>query len=111
MSKTSCETSSEFLTCVCGHLEHHAYIEISTWKKDNIPLDCDCAIYIHLAPMSFFSRLWHALKYVFQFGKQAGSYDEIIINRSQAVRIKEFMEKYINFYDELESRKNSNDKS
>lgn len=95
MTAQKFEEISEFLPCECACLEHHAHIGLTWWSRDNVAQGCQCTINIHLAPQSFWKRLVYAFKYLFQITTPSGSYDEVIINKNRAEKIKKLIEKYL----------------
>ena len=97
MANVEYEVTSEFLPCVCGCLEHHAYLELTWWKRNGIIEDCDCSLSLHIAPQPFWSRLKNAFKYIFQSCKKSGSYDEVIIDENRAAKFKILIDKYIEY--------------
>lgn len=63
--------------CQCHSTEHHAML---SWDDE------DRLVYltVHLAPLRFWRRLWHAVKYVFGKASRYGAYEELVLTHEDA---------------------------
>lgn len=80
----------EFVLCSCNHADHLLIINYNE-EKDY----ADCSIEIHLSPLPFFQRLIRAFKYVFGYRSRYGDYEEMVIDRERALKIKNFLDNAI----------------
>jgi len=74
----------EFVICSCNHSDH---LIILNYDGNY------CSIEVHLSPLPFFKRLINGIKYIFGFRSRYGDFDEIMIDREKATKIKEFFDK------------------
>ena len=81
---------SEHFLCSCKHPEHQLLLSYHDFPEPD-----DLYISMHLAKQNFFKRIWTAIKYV--FGKQSdyGAFDEIILSKKDAVRMRDALIKYV----------------
>ena len=74
------------IVCKCGLREH----QFSMLYED----DC-LAFVVHLSSRGFFRRVWKAIKYVFGYRSKYGDWDEILVSRTEAERIRGFIGEYL----------------
>lgn len=73
--------------CECESPEHMITL-------DDFGDDCIYMSY-HLAPLSFFERLKHAIKYVFGYRSQYGDFGEMLISTEAAKEIREYLRDFL----------------
>jgi len=78
----------EFVICSCNHIDHLLILNLNDENEKYV----DCTIEIHLSPLPIFQRLMRAIKYVFGFRSRYGDFDEIVIDRSRALQIRNFFD-------------------
>lgn len=78
----------ETLICQCDSIEHQIYF---TWIEDE---DSDGEVYmeIHLAPITFWKRLKHGIKYIFGHRCIYGDFDEVILRKEDAHKLERIIE-------------------
>ena len=76
----------EIFVCECHSLEH----QFAIWYDDEIK---ELYIEPHLTSKSFFYRIKYAFKYIFGYKCRFGAFDEIIINRNDADKLIEYLNK------------------
>lgn len=80
----------EFLLCLCGHSDHMIILNFEE-TGDYV----ECSMEIHLSPLPFYKRLWRAIKYVCGYRSRYGDFDELIIDRESAVKLRNYFDKAI----------------
>src|SRR5271169_3680025 len=81
----------EFFVCSCMSPEHTI-----RWTRD--PEDNQVYIYVYLAPLTFWRRLWTGLKYICGYQCRYGAFDEFILDNSDAIRLEEMAGKVKHIY-------------
>ena len=82
------EEKTHIIICHCGDCEHQTILQ---YYPDDDGLDV-LTLNTHLKGWEgFFRRLWHGLRYAFGYKSRYGAWDEIIIDKDEAVRIHEFL--------------------
>ena len=67
----------KLIRCACFSVEHQMIIDYD--EEDNLAY-----VEIHLKPLPFFERVWHAIKYVFGHRSRYGDFDEMILDSKYA---------------------------
>ncbi len=69
-----------FLVCECGDVSHQLEIQ----KMDS----GDMILTVHLAPLTFWKRVWNGIKYIFGHRSRYGDFEEFILGywHSQALQ-------------------------
>lgn len=50
---------------------------------------------VHLNKPSFFTRLWDGIRYIFGYQCKWGAFDEILLEKPQVEKLREFCDKYL----------------
>ena len=83
----------ELYVCDCGDVSHQFII---SWYPDDEDWNDLLYFQVHLNQSNgFWKRLWDAIKYVFGFKCRFGAFDEILVNKHDAKRLKNSLEKFI----------------
>lgn len=83
----------ELYVCDCGDVSHQFIV---SWYPDDEDWNDLLYFQVHLNQSNgFWRRLWDAIKYVFGFKCRFGSFDEILVNKYDAKRLKNSLEKFI----------------
>lgn len=69
-------TITQILICQCHSYDHMIHIFYDKDEQD--PSMSDVAISVHLRPLRWYERIWHAIKYVFGFRSRYGDFDEFL---------------------------------
>ena len=77
---------SKFIVCECFSLEH--LVCLSYFEGDD-----EAYIHIHLAQETFWTRVWHALKYIFGYRCRYGDFDEFLIGPKNVTQFKQFFDR------------------
>ena len=94
------EPITEYFECDCHSHEHTLRLSIVYDKE--VP---DCEIYAHIFLNTYdniLKRIWTAIKYIFGYKCRYGHWDEWIISRDDAKRLRDFCDKMIEFKDKYE---------
>lgn len=81
---------NELLICACRNTEHQ--VIFSYFDDELVP---EVYMSVHLTKKPFWSRVKHALKYVFGYQSKYGAFDEFILDFRDAHKIKKVYE-YLN---------------
>lgn len=88
----STSNTKEYIICSCGHIDH-MFVLMKDKSDDNY---VDLALTVHLCPVPFFQRIKKAFSYIFGKRSRYGDFDEVIINRENALKIQDFLSQVIN---------------
>lgn len=78
--------------CECGSPEHQ-FIFTYDPEDDSFPF----TLSPHLTTYhNVFMRLWYALKYVFGYKSKFGAFDEVIVSKEDATKLRNVLNEYIN---------------
>ena len=83
----------QLFVCDCGDVSHQFIV---SWYPDDE--DWNDLIYftVHLSQSyNFWKRLWHGIKYIFGFKCRFGAFDEILVNKEDAKRLRDELDKFI----------------
>lgn len=86
----------EFLICQCNSIEHQIsfnWVEYEGLESGN---EREVYMEIHLAPLNFWERLKHGVKYIFGYRSMYGDFDEVILRKEDVhklERVVEFLKK------------------
>jgi hypothetical protein len=74
------------IVCECGSCEHQFILNYIAFKDHPM-----LSLETHLITWeSFFKRLWVGLKYAFGYKSKYGHFDDVIINKDEAKKIRDF---------------------
>lgn len=65
----------ELIICQCANVEHQMIFSAEAEDESDWVF-----VSIHLAPLPFWKRLWHGIKYIFGYRSRYGDFDEIILD-------------------------------
>lgn len=85
----------DLVVCSCGDVSHQLIISIFDYTTSSGKNQADCFLQIHLNKLSFFERIKVAFKYIFGFQCKYGAFNEVIIDKTNAEKIKNCMEMYL----------------
>ena len=74
------------LVCDCEDVRHQIIIEQFIEDNNN-----DIYATIHLAPYSFFKRLWNGLRYIFGYRCDFGDFEEFIFKKEHIKALEEIV--------------------
>lgn len=76
--------------CDCGLSEHQIIAQYDPDESE--PLHSFLYLDVHLANHdNFFKRAWTRIKYAFGYRSQYGAFDEIVVNKSEAIELRTFV--------------------
>ncbi len=96
MEAAEIKEQREFLICQCNSIEHQIsfnWVEYEGLESEN---EREVYMEIHLAPLTFWERLKHGVKYIFGYRSMYGDFDEFIFKKEDAhklERVVEFLKK------------------
>lgn len=76
----------EHFICTCDSVEHQ--LVITYFEDDNFEVYCS----FHLAPLPFWRRLWHGIKYIFGYRCRYGDFEEFIFHKSDADKLQKIID-------------------
>ena len=80
-----------YIECQCSSDEHLMIL------KDVVDEDFACVIVsMHLAPLPWYKRIIHAIRYIFGYRNAYGDFAEIILDKKQVTKIQVFLQNTIN---------------
>ena len=84
----------EHFECICDSEEHSMRVTYFVDEWDGMEED-EVYISLYLADRGFWYRLWHGVKYIFGYKSLYGDYQCITIQRQDAERLRDLMNRYI----------------
>lgn len=83
----------ELFVCDCGDISHQFVV---SWYPDDEDWNDLLYVQIHLNQShNFWKRLWHGIKYVLGFKCCFGAFDEILVNKHDAMHLRNSIDKFI----------------
>ena len=91
--KNSIGMEEELFVCDCGDPGHQFIV---SWYPDDEDWNDLLYFQVHLNQRySFWKRLWIGIKYVFGYKCRFGAFDEILINKHDAKRLRTSLDDFI----------------
>ncbi len=82
-----------YVSCECGTLEH--LFKFTYWLDDEFPDDV-LYMQVHLANSDrWYQRIWAGLRHMFGYRSKYGEFDEVLINQTKAMEMRDFLSAYI----------------
>ena len=85
----------QLFVCDCGDVSHQF---ILSWYPEDGDWSDELYIQIHLNQSNgFWKRLWHGIKYVFGYKCRFGAFDEILLDKNSAARLRNSLDEFVQF--------------
>ena len=81
----------EHFYCDCCSIEHQ--VVFSAWDWDD-----DDSMYVHVSlnkSLPWYRRVYEAVRYVFNLDECSWHFDDVVLDRNDAARMRAFLDKYI----------------
>lgn len=75
----------DHFVCACESVEHELIFSYFGDEKGDEIFEVFCEV--HLAPLNFWRRLWHGIKYIFGYRSMHGDFEEFIFHRDDADKL------------------------
>lgn len=85
----------DLVICSCGDVSHQLIISTFEYVNSKGENEIDCFIQIHLNKHNFWNRLKIAIKYIFGLQSKFGAFEEIVVDKKNAEKIKNCMQTYL----------------
>jgi hypothetical protein len=83
--------------CDCRSLDH--LLELTVFDRDKHNMAPEAFIQFHLGTwMNFWRRLRVAFKYVFGLRQRYGAWDELCLNKSEAIKFRDALDAYVKLF-------------
>ncbi len=86
----------EYFSCDCGTPDHIFRIMYFTDSKEAEDDYLFCSV--HLTRGSFWRRLKNGLRYIFGFDSRYGQWDEVLLGKEEALRLRNVCDKFLERY-------------
>lgn len=80
---------SKHIICDCKSAEHHIVISFDDEYYEEAVINVYLSTY-----KNFFQRVWTAIKYIVCYHGSYGQYDEIILNKEEALALEQELKSY-----------------
>jgi hypothetical protein len=82
----------QFFVCDCGDPTHQF---ITTYYPNDEDFQFLAVEILLNNSVKFWKRLWHGLRYAFGYKSRYGAFDEVLLNKDDAQKLKKFLEEFI----------------
>lgn len=83
----------ELFVCDCGDVSHQFIV---SWYPDDEDWNDLLYVQIHLnQSYNFWKRLWHGIKYILGYKCRFGAFDEILVNKHDAMHLRNSLDRFI----------------
>lgn len=85
----------QLFVCDCGDVSHQFIV---SWYPDDEDWNDLLYVQVHLnQSCNFWKRLWYGIKYVLGYKCRFGAFDEILLDKNSAARLRNSLDEFVQF--------------